>query len=632
MQIGKGVLGRGVLGGRVQSSAGSITIGAPADSSTVGTGFAVSGTTSSSGDVEYRIDAGAWAPLATPSGGSYAGTVSGVATGARTLEVRQSDDTGVTASASLTVVADAITITSPTQYTLVRHLGAGSADISVDVDYYGLPGSIEARLNRTGAEGWGSTAADNTGSQTITLSSEAEGYGTLEVRFSSAPAVTDSVADVAIGTAVAIWGQSNGSGRGTNNQSAPSGGAYLYDGTGALRALADPSDGNFGGTADYGTLDDGGSAAGSWVPRFATRMLTDGKPVLIINCCKGGTALSAWARNLSTGSMYGAAKARCDNAGGVDYVIWHQGESDAIAGTTESTYESGLTTLVGDIRSDLGNPTVAICFLHYHTTAANVDAIRNAQNTVATTVTGATLGGDFSGVTTALHFVSDAELTDAGNRVYDAMFGAAAHTLAATGSAVAALAAEVSPLHSLAGIASAVASLPAAAQALHEMAATATATATLPAQVSPVHALGTTATATADLPATAGAGSHTITATASAAAAMPASVSPTHVFTATAGATASLSAFVSPTHAIVASGIATASMPSSVANSSHALAAAGTATASMAAQVSPLHALSATALAVASLAASGNPADPRTWLPRHILTVRPETRILRARP
>lgn len=426
MLLGSSLLGRSVLGERHKPNpigGASITISSPVDGATVGTGFVVSGTTSTSGDVEYRIDAGSWATLATPSGGSYSGTVTGVSTGSRTLEVRQSDDTGTTDSISLTVVTDSITITSPVQYSVARRMGGATADIEISVTYLGLPTNIEFRLNRTGGEAWSSEARSGS-PQVVTLSAEAKGWGTLEVRFSNATGTNDSVADVGVGIAIAVWGQSNASGRGTNNQSAPAAGAYLYDNTGQRRLLVDPYDGPFGGTETYPAIADGASAHGSWAPRLATRLTGDGEAVLFVPCPVSSTSVGAWARNLATTSCYGASKARIDAAGGVDYVIWHQGEANATAATSESAYASALTTLVGHIRSDMGNPTVVICLLHKGAweTDAHVDPIRAAQYTVATTVTGAVLGGDMNGITTGLHLTTDTELTNAGNAIYNAAF------------------------------------------------------------------------------------------------------------------------------------------------------------------------------------------------------------------
>jgi len=422
--LGTGVFGAGVLGAQQsQNAVAGVVIVLPSDGATLGTGFVVSGTTDSAGDVEYQVDAGGWLTLATPSAGDFSGTVSGLSIGAHTLDVRQSDNTSVTDSISITVVADTITITSPSQFKLYRRGASSTTDVMLTVEYNGLPTNVEARFNRTGAESWRSFP--RTGSpQDITLPSEARGYGTLEVRYSNATSVTDSVDDVAVGRTIAVWGQSNGSGRGTNNQTAPAAGAYLYDATGVLRAMSDPTDGNFGGSADYPVLDDGVSAAGSWLPRLAVRMLAQGEPVLMLNCCKGSTTIGSWSRSLLTTSLYGAAKARCDAAGGVDYIIWHQGEANALAAQSEAAHETALTQLVSDIRSDLANPTVVINLIHHWTgvTSTDVDAIRAAQNTVGTTVTGAVLGGDMDGITTALHLTTDTDLTTAGDLIFEAAF------------------------------------------------------------------------------------------------------------------------------------------------------------------------------------------------------------------
>lgn len=157
MRLGQSILGQSLLGGSVdRGGAGDpITITSPADSETIANEVYVTGTTDTAGDVEYRIDAGSWATLATPSGGNYSGLITGLVAGSRTIEVRQSDATGNTASVSVTVVDDAIVITSPVQHQLIRRGASATADISITFTYTGVHTTgFQARLNRTGAEGW----------------------------------------------------------------------------------------------------------------------------------------------------------------------------------------------------------------------------------------------------------------------------------------------------------------------------------------------------------------------------------------------------------------------------------------------------------------------------------------------
>lgn len=414
--LGQGALGAVPLGGRALSASAPITIDAPLNGATVGNQVAVIGSTSTAADVEYRVGAGSWGKLATPSGGNYSGVVTGLTAGSRTIEVRQSDAVANTASVSLTVVDNSINITSPVPYKLFRRGVNTTADVVVTFAYLGVHSGFEARCKRSVPGAWQSFAGAGPNPRTITLSNEAIGVFEVEVRSADDAGVIDTVTPIAVGRAIGMVGQSNSSGRGTNNQTAPASGAYLYDNTGAFRALADPYDGNFGGSATYSALDDGASAAGSYAPRIATKFAAIGEPILLIPANKGGTQISDWSRNLSTATLYGAMRARFAAAGGVDAVHWHQGEADIAAGTSESTYAAALTTLVGNLRSDFGACPVFIALMGY----GDYAAVRAAQLGVIADGLGAYSGGDvlpFGG----LHLTSDAELSAYGDKAAAAM-------------------------------------------------------------------------------------------------------------------------------------------------------------------------------------------------------------------
>jgi hypothetical protein len=417
----------------IPAAGAGIVIDAPVAAATVGNEVTVSGTSDSAGDVEYRIDSGTWATLSTVTGGNFSGVITGLVAGSRTIEVRQSDNTGVTDSVSVTVVDDVINITSPVPYQLIRRGGSSTATIAVTITYTGVHTTgFQVRLNRTGAESW-TDVATGASPLTFNLTGEARGYGTLEVRGKTRTDVTDSVTPVAVGRSVAIMGQSNASGRGSNNQTAPANSAYLYDGTGAFRALADPYDSNFGGSADYSALDDGASALGSFAPRLAQNFVDAGEPVLIIPVNRGGTNSAQWLPDNSTATLYGASKARINAAGGADYIVWYQGESDIDAGTAQATYESRLTSIVNELVSDFG-AKVGIVKLYYDSGGTKVserNAIRAAMQAVADADIGAVIAYDLA-TDNALHISSNTQLTNAGDGIYDGLM--ATHLVASTAS------------------------------------------------------------------------------------------------------------------------------------------------------------------------------------------------------
>lgn len=315
---------------------------------------------------------------------------------------------------------DAISIVSPVAYQLIRRGTNTTVTIPVTVTYTGNPTSIEIRWD---GGGWQSFTPSGS-PQICNLTGNPRGYGALEARFSNNVAANSSVTPVAVGKAFVGVGQSNMDGRGASNQAAPAAGAYLFDSAGGFHALTDPWAGlPYGGTATYSVLDDGGSSAGSYIPRLAQRYIDAGEPTLWIPAAKGSTSISQWARNLATTSLYGAMKARVDAAGGVDAIIWHQGENEAFGAPNQATYETNLANLVANFASDFGNPVVVVQKIH---TMAGYEAgcatIRAAQeNVIAAGNNGIKRGADLDGITTAVHFTTSTQLTEVADRTFVAI-------------------------------------------------------------------------------------------------------------------------------------------------------------------------------------------------------------------
>lgn len=438
--LGSGVLGRYLLGGQLPGVASAgITISAPAATSTIANEVAVIGTTSTGGDVEYQIDGGSWSTLATPSAGGYSGVITGLVAGARTIGVRQSDNAANTASVSVTVVNDAITISSPVDYGFKRRGASATANVAITFSWTGIHATgFEARFNRTGAEPW-TTFTPGSGPATITLTGEARGSGSLQVRSKSNAFATASVAHFSVGRSVGVIGDSNASGRGAT-QSDPSNGAggqipHMYDNAGGFHPVKYPIDAlPYGGSETYSVLADA-SAVGSWALALASDFVNDGEPVLIVVAAKGGSGIGDYARSVSTATMYGAMKARFDAAGGVDVVVVHTGNNDVTGGMSQATHQAALLQLVSDLRSDWAGARVVINKMNYDAgTPSVLVGIRAAQQYVIDNATGAYAGGDVSPIT-ALHFGTTGEMSGFSAEVYvgiKASFPATAVTLTLT--------------------------------------------------------------------------------------------------------------------------------------------------------------------------------------------------------
>jgi hypothetical protein len=78
----------------------------------------------------------------------------------------------------------------------------------------------------------------------------------------------------------------------------------------------------------------------------------------LIPCAVGASLLQRWERS---GDLYSNAVARARIAsrdGTLKGILWHQGEQDSILKTDANSYRGRLIKMIGDIRSDLGEPNL----------------------------------------------------------------------------------------------------------------------------------------------------------------------------------------------------------------------------------------------------------------------------------
>lgn len=165
-----------------------------------------------------------------------------------------------------------------------------------------------------------------------------------------------------------VAGQSNPSGRGAlgelpNFAHRDRVRMWMQNGSGFAPA-SEPVDTDLGG-AQYSVLADGAAAAASPNLAFGNKYaeFRPSRVVSLVVCAKGGTFISAWARNLTTATLYGAMIARAQAAlafgatgSRIAGLIWYQGESEAIDGTGLSARDDNFTQLITDVRSDLNLP------------------------------------------------------------------------------------------------------------------------------------------------------------------------------------------------------------------------------------------------------------------------------------
>ncbi len=105
----------------------------------------------------------------------------------------------------------------------------------------------------------------------------------------------------------------------------------------------------------------GGSGFGPGTFFAASLLASDpGGRIGLVPCAVGGTPLSRWVKGAD---LYEAAVKRAklaQAAGTLEGVLWHQGESDSLDAALANSYETRLTQMFQDLRTDLGAPTLPI--------------------------------------------------------------------------------------------------------------------------------------------------------------------------------------------------------------------------------------------------------------------------------
>ncbi|WP_293877017.1 MULTISPECIES: sialate O-acetylesterase [unclassified Sphingomonas] len=163
-----------------------------------------------------------------------------------------------------------------------------------------------------------------------------------------------------------LAGQSNMSGRGalaelTAAERVGDPRIRLYGNDGRWRVALDPLD-DAAGQVDPVSADRQ-AAVGPGLP-FARAMLRSrGRPIVLVPCAKGGSAITEWTPAPASGTLYGGCIRRIREAGGhLAGLLWYQGESDART-SVGAAWGERFATLVAAFRSDLGTPTLPVAFV-----------------------------------------------------------------------------------------------------------------------------------------------------------------------------------------------------------------------------------------------------------------------------
>jgi hypothetical protein len=163
-----------------------------------------------------------------------------------------------------------------------------------------------------------------------------------------------------------LMGQSNMSGRGVLTEIAPGtldpdDRIQLYGNDGRWRKAAEPLD-TAQGQIDKVSSDPDGVGPGL---AFAKAMLKrhPGRPIGLVTCAKGGSAIGEWKPSTERSTLYGSCLARAREAapfGQIAGILWYQGETDARTEARAQAWAGLFTEMIIQFRSDLGKPDLLV--------------------------------------------------------------------------------------------------------------------------------------------------------------------------------------------------------------------------------------------------------------------------------
>ena len=251
--------------------------------------------------------------------------------------------------------ASSITISSPASRHLVQRSASNTGSIPLAGSYTGSPSHIEARAVVMAGAGHSGTTTDwqsiasspagGTFSGTLT-NVPAGGWYQLEVRsvVDRTPSTATVLQKVGVGDIYVTGGQSNSANYGT-------GGYTASDDRVCARTSVTGS--NWILAADPIPLA-GGSGGSVWPCLGDLLAAAENIPIGFIAVGVGSTEVSQWIPGSSYYNTLLKPSFQSFPSGGFRAMLWHQGESDSIASTSATTYQSRLHAIIAQSRTDSG--------------------------------------------------------------------------------------------------------------------------------------------------------------------------------------------------------------------------------------------------------------------------------------
>lgn len=243
-----------------------------------------------------------------------------------------------------------IAISSPDTFQVFQRDDSDQGRIVISGTYSGTtPTKIQARaLTRDGFDGattsWTTITTSISGGTYSGAFNVRGGWYDLQVRAVTNHTVTGntSVSKIGVGDIFIMAGQSNAANYGGTPRTPTDERVVKTDLTGTWAAGTDPQP-------------SANNTNGSPWPAFGDALVAlTNRPVAIFAVAQGGTSVNDWQSNDANYTDKLKVAIQSFPSQGFKAILWHQGESDAVATITQAAYATALRAIITNTRSDAG--------------------------------------------------------------------------------------------------------------------------------------------------------------------------------------------------------------------------------------------------------------------------------------